>query len=69
MCIFEKISQIYTLKKRALRPIELLLPLFTSRALPVYRQLFEGHAVVFGGMLGFGKASLGLGRFDIITIS
>lgn len=52
MCVFEKISQIHTLKKkRALRPIELLLPLPASRALPVFGQVLEGHAVVLGGVI------------------
>ena len=51
MCIFEEISQIYTLKKRALRPFKLLLPLFTSRALPIVRQVLEGYAVVLGGVI------------------
>ena len=58
MCVFEIFSQIHTL-----RPIELLLPLPAPRALPIFGQVIEDHTVVFGGMLGFGKASLGLGRF------
>ena len=51
MCIFEKFSQIYTLKKRTLRPIELLLPLPAPRALPIVGQVLEGHAVVLGGVI------------------
>ena len=31
--------------------IELLLPLFASRAFPIVRQVFEGHAVVLGGVI------------------
>ena len=51
MCIFEKISQIYTLKKNALCSIKLLLPLFASRAPPIFRQVFEGHAAMLGGVI------------------